>query len=104
VARLIGFRLAVPRRPAAQDVADVDVLAAQAAAGDDAVQHLPGRSDERLALPIFVGPGGLADEENLSPDRTDAEYSLGPRRRKLRAASTLADQVGKHCQFVQPMG
>ena len=59
---LVGLRVAVARRPALDDVGDVDLVARQADRLDDPGQQLPGAADERLALPVLVLARRLADE------------------------------------------
>src|SRR5262245_29192122 len=80
VGTLVGFRLPVPGRAAPEDVADEYVFPAEPAGRDDPVEQLPGDADERLPLPVLVGPRGLADEADLRPDRADPEHRLRPGR------------------------
>src|SRR5262245_66110603 len=65
VLRLLELGGAVLRRPALEDVADVDLLAEEAARRQDAVEQLPRGPDEWLALGVLVGPRRLADQAQL---------------------------------------
>jgi hypothetical protein len=57
-------RIAVPRRPAAEDVENVHVLSPHFHAFDDNVgEQLPCPADKRLTQSVFVGPRGLAAED-----------------------------------------
>src|SRR5262245_56172399 len=62
---LVGLGIAIVRRTALEHVGDVDVLAAQTDRLDDFREKLAGAPDERLALNVFVRPGGLADEHQI---------------------------------------
>ena len=77
--RLDRQRRAIAGRAAAEDVQDVDVLAAHLHALDDDVgEQLAGPAHERLATPIFVGAGRLAAKDqprigiSHAKDRLDA--------------------------------
>ena len=76
----LGLRIAIVRRPALQNVRDVDLGARQSDRAQHRVQELPRAADERLALPILVGAGRLADHEQARVAPADAEH-------RLRAAS-----------------
>ena len=88
---VVGFferRRAVFGRTALEHVGDVDLVAAEAhALGDHVGQELAGAADERLALTVFVGARGLADEHQPGLGRPGAENCLGAR---LGQVSTLA--------------
>ena len=72
-------RRAVFGRPAFQNVGDIDLVASQAhSLGDHVGQELAGPADERLALTIFVGARGLADEHQPRLGGPGAEDGLGP--------------------------
>ena len=63
----IRFGIAIFRRPAFDDVCDVNVVALEPHTfGDDVGQKLAGASDKGLALKIFVAPRPLADKHQLS--------------------------------------
>ncbi len=87
IGRFVGQRRAVLRRPATEDVHDVNVLAAELHAfGDDVGEQLTGPADKRFALPIFVRAGGLADKDQLGMRIADAEDGLLASGRQDRAA------------------
>ena len=86
VGRLQRQRRAIVRRPAAEDVHDVNVLAAELhALGDDVGKQLTRPADKRFALPIFVRARGLADKDQLGMRIADAEN-------RLRAIGTSTGQ------------
>ena len=90
----VGLGVAVARRPALDDVGDVDVLAPQADGLDDLRQQLPGAADERLALDVFVGARRLAHEHQVGVRVADAEHDLlAPERVQLAAGAVGADVV-----------
>src|SRR5262249_2573804 len=83
--------VAVPRRPALDDVADVDVLAAKPhALGDDLREQLSRAPDERLALRVLVRARPFADEDESRLRIADAEDEMAATRRQL-APLTVAD-------------
>ena len=84
---LLGSRIAVLRRSALQDVADEDLLALQAAGGDDLVEKLPRPADERPALGVFIRPRGLADEHDPGPRIALAGHGIRPHRPQLALAA-----------------
>ena len=76
---LVLLRVAVPRRPALQDVADVDVAAVESEdVAEDLREQLPGGSDERLSLLVLVEPGRLTDEQHVRIRVPHPEHDLGP--------------------------
>ena len=65
---LVRLGIAIFRRPAFDDIGDIDVLALEPHAfGDDIGEQLAGPADERLALQIFVTPRPFADEHQAWP-------------------------------------
>ena len=58
----VRFGIAVVRRPAFQDVADVDVFALEIDGFDDLREKLAGASDERQTLLVFVEARRFTDE------------------------------------------
>ena len=62
---LLRQRVAVVRRPALQDVGDVDLLALEQDGLQDLVEQLAGAAHERLALAVLVGAGRLADHHQV---------------------------------------
>ena len=99
VGRLHRQRRAVVRRPAAEDVHDVNVLAAEFhALGDDVGKQLTRPADERFALPIFVRARGLADKDQLGMRIADAENRLraiGDQHRAARASGHPLGHFGQ---------
>ena len=62
-ADLAGFRVAVVRRAALDDVGNEDLLPAHADGAEQAFEELTGGANERPALLVFVEAGGFADEQ-----------------------------------------
>jgi len=91
IRRFVGLRRAVLGRAALQHVQDVDIFAFQRAGLDDLVQQLPGRSDERFSLPVFVGPWGFAEETQPGFRISSPKDGLGAALRQLVAQSTVND-------------
>ena len=88
-------RRAIVRRPAAEDVHDVNVLAAEFHAfGDDVGKQLTRPADERFALPIFVRARGLADKDQLGMRIADAENRLRAIGDQHRAAGAGGHPLG----------
>ena len=85
---LVRLRIAVAGGPALEDVRDIDVVAPELDAGEQAVEQLPGLADERDALLVLVEARRLADEHQVGIGRAGAEHHLcaGVRERTLRAA------------------
>src|SRR5262252_3826917 len=84
---LIGLGIAVFRRAALQDIADVHILALEIDGFYDFRQQLPGTSDEWEALLIFVETGCFTDEHEFGIRIPGTEYDVRPLRREL---ATLA--------------
>jgi hypothetical protein len=61
---LLWARIAISRRPAFHDIADIDIATRDARLGEQAIEKLPGASNERQALGILVRPWCLADEDD----------------------------------------
>src|SRR5262245_11510862 len=87
---LIRFRIAILRRPALKDIADVDVFALEVDRLNNLRQQLPRSPDERQALLVFVKPGSLADEYQIGFRIAGTENDVGARRSEL-AALAIAD-------------
>jgi hypothetical protein len=62
-----------------EDIRDEDLASLHAHGFDDFCEQLPGLAHERLALQVFIGAGGLADEHDLGFDIADAEDGLRAR-------------------------
>src|SRR5437879_6340318 len=75
---LVGHRFAVHRRPALEDVRDVYVGSAQADSGEQRIQQLPRRADERLALTVLIESRRFAHDHHVAGARPDARHRLGP--------------------------
>ncbi len=71
---LVRLRVAILRRPALDDVGDVDLLALETDRADHLVELLPGAADERLALRVLVGARPLADEHQVGVRIADTEH------------------------------
>src|SRR4029450_3593890 len=89
------------------DVCDVDVLAAQADALEQAVEELAGGADEGEALAVLVEAGGLADEHQVGVRVALAEDDLGAA--LVQAAAGAAGglggdrlQLGRHLSRAGP--
>src|SRR5438445_7484322 len=67
---LLGKRVAVLGRAVSDDVGDEDLATIEADAGEELVQELAGRADERLPLKVLVVAGGFAEEEDPGLRRT----------------------------------
>ena len=89
-ARLLGARIAVAGRPALEHVGDVDVLPREAEGLQHRRQQLARAADERLALPVLLGAGRLADEHPAGRPAADAEHRLRARRMQF------APRAGRH--------
>ena len=82
--RFFRLGVAVARRPAFDDVGDVDIRATpQLDRRQHAVEELPGLSHERLALRVLVRTGAFAHEEPARPLVADAEYGARALRMQL---------------------
>ena len=87
----VALRRAVPRRPALDDVRDVDFFAPQAHGFDHVVEQLSGAADERFALLVFVGARRFADEHQLGMRIAHAEDNLLAPLLGQAAAGAVAD-------------
>ena len=97
---LVGLGVAVARRAALQDVADVDVVAAEAHRLDHLGQQLAGGADERLAGAIFVGARRLADEDQRRVGVADAVDDVGAL--AVRACSACSRRARRGSQPATP--
>src|SRR5689334_14320779 len=89
---LVRLGIAVLRRPALDDVRDVDVLAPELhPLGDDLREQLAGAADERLALQVLVATGRLADEHEARARVADPEDEVLAVRSEL-APPAVADE------------
>src|SRR5688572_16798079 len=89
----VGFRIAVPGRPAFDHVGDVDLLASQADRLDDLRQQLPGAADERLAALVFFFAGRFAHEHQPRLRIANAENDLRAAHRAQLATTTVWTDV-----------
>src|SRR5262245_4342208 len=72
----VGLRIAISGRAALDHVRDVHIVARQTDGFDDLREQLPGPSDERNALHVFVRARRLADEHQIRLRVPDAEDDL----------------------------
>ena len=68
--------IAVLRRAALDNVADVHLLPPHADGGEHPVQQLPGRADKRFATQILFAPRAFADKQPAGLAITAARYGL----------------------------
>ncbi len=87
---LLALRRAVSRRAALHDVRDIHLLALQAHGLDHLVEQLPGASDERTPLLVFVRARAFADEHQLGVGIAFAEDDGLPSLACQHTARTLA--------------
>src|SRR5438128_2799128 len=92
------IRLGIPviRRPALEDIANVDVFAFEIDGLDDLCQELSRPADERQALLVFVITRSLAHEYEFSVATTGTEDQVGALRGQLTALAVAefgADSV-----------
>ena len=92
-----GQRVAVPGRPALQDVRDEHVGARQPDPAEELVEELARLADERDALLVLVEPGRLADEHEVGVRASRAEHDLRTslRERAARARGGLLRVLSK---------
>ena len=88
---LVGLGIAVLRRPAFDDVRDIDVVAAESDGLDDLGQQLAGTPDKRNALDVFVSSRRLADEHQVGRWIANAKYDLPPAEPVQLASSAIAN-------------
>jgi hypothetical protein len=69
--------IAVARRPALQDVADIDLLPSESDRGQQFIEELPGRAHEGASLLIFVPAWRFTDEGNSRVLRALAGHHFG---------------------------
>jgi hypothetical protein len=91
----LGERGAVARRTAAEDIADVEVFAAELTGGDDLIQQLSGGTDEWFACFVFFLTGGFANEHDAGGDAADTEDGLFAATGELRTTLTRRDGVAE---------
>src|SRR5262245_17893210 len=96
----IRLGIAIIRRPAFQDIADVDVFAFEVDGFDDPGQQLACASDKRKTLLVFVETGGFADEDEFGLGIAGAEDDVGATRSEL-AALAVAEVEADGIQGLQ---
>jgi hypothetical protein len=101
-ATLVRLGLAVARRPALQDVADINILAPHSHGGDDARQELTRNADEWLATAVFIRSGCFAHEADVDVDGAGAEDRLRPGGGQLRTTGAVCDPFLQLPQFDEP--
>ncbi len=72
---LIGFGVPVSRRPAFDDIADVNLVAVQFDGFDNSREQLPGGTDEWPALPVLLETRALADKDQFGLGIALPEYN-----------------------------
>ena len=87
----VGQGRAIARRAAFEHVEDVHVAARERAGLDDLGQQLSGPAHERLALPVFVGAGRLAQKAQPRLGIAHAEHRLS-----ARGCQFVARAAGSH--------
>ena len=73
---LIGFGIPVFRWAALDDIANVNLAAAEIDGFDNARQKLAGSTDKWYSLPVLFEPGALADKYKLGPWITFTKYNI----------------------------
>jgi len=71
---LVRFGIPVFRWSALDDIANVDLAAAEFDGFDNAGKKLAGGTDKRFSLPVFFESGPLTDEYELGPWITVTKY------------------------------
>jgi hypothetical protein len=66
------------RRPALEDVTDIDVVPSSVDCHQDLIEKLTGSADERLPLQVLIPAGRLTDKYQIGIWITDAEDELCP--------------------------
>ena len=85
---LVGLRIAIFRRPALDDVADVDFRAGDPhPAFDDIGEQLAGAAHERLATHVLIGARRFTDKHQVGMRVADAENDIMAKRVKLAAGN-----------------
>src|SRR5436309_10054201 len=82
---LVGEGIAVPRRPTFEDIADVHLCALEADPGEQLLEQLAGRADERDPLLVLVEPRRFPDEHQVGVWIARAEDDLRPALRERAA-------------------
>src|SRR5438046_2114142 len=102
---LVRLGVAVLRRPALDDVRDVDVVALEPhALGDDLGQELAGAPDEGLALQVLVAARRLAHEHEARARVADAEHEVRAVRGELAplAVAEVSAQLLERARRPEP--
>ncbi len=84
---LIGLRVPVPRRPALQNIGDVDLSPAQPQFAEQVVEELARRAHKGDPLRIFLRPRGLTHEHQPGVAGALAEDQVGAAGVKLAPAA-----------------
>src|SRR5688500_17606409 len=95
----VRLRIAVARRPAFDDVGDVDIFTPEVDGFDDPVQELSGTADERLALDVLIRAGRFADEHQVRIRIPDTEHHLLSPERVQLATTAIRTQI--HADRIQ---
>ena len=92
---LVGFRIPVARRAALENIGDEHGLARQADGQQHGVEQLARATDERLALPVFLGTRRFADYQPLGARVADTEDRLRARLAQV-AGRAARDALAQH--------
>lgn len=96
-----GGRIAIPGGTAAEDIADVQILAFELHGFDDFIHELSGTTDKRFALLVFVGAGGFAEKQESGFGISDAEHGLSAGRGEFLTAGAIGNLTGQLLQLCQ---
>ena len=86
---LRGLGIAVIRRPALQNICDVNILAAESDSRQQLFQQFSSLPDERYSLLVFVVPWRLTNENNTGFGTSATENQIGSRLAKLALSAAL---------------
>jgi hypothetical protein len=76
-------RISIVRRPALENVGDVDLASLQQQhVAEHAIEHLPHLADKRLALSILVVAGGFSNDQQICRRVTHSEHDVVPAARQ----------------------
>src|SRR6185295_12559094 len=90
-------RVAVSRRTALEDVADVYLGAGEAGGGEQLLQELARVADERAALPVLVGSRRFTDAHHFGREwafARDGEGAGAGKRAEVACANAFVEFVG----------
>ena len=96
--------IAVPWRPAFDDIGDIHILPFEVDLGQEFVQIVARRADKGYALAVFVKAGTFADEHDIGVLWTLAWHGVGPSLTKdaLLAGLNLIVEISEFGQCMAP--